>query len=334
VQAASDAAVTAAPVIEHEPPLAQAEAVTCVQPHGGWCFRLEVAWGRYRRGMLRALRPGYVRRMQAARQGECTSCPHDVIDPRDLKLVRNVCGFSFRPEDDRFRWRDRIPLARYGLAECVFSTLFAGPAFLAVLAIAIRTNDPGAWMFASMFGWLWFQLLWFFRDPTRVASTDPDVMVSPADGVVTDIDEVIAPDFPGNRATRISIYLSVWNVHLSRVPRSGRVIGMRYFRGAFINAMSRDCVRRNEQLWLDYVEPNGRLIRVKQFSGALARRIVCHVKVGEEIKAGDRYGIIKYGSRADVLIPTGEDITWLVNVGDVVAGATTVLARFGKGRAS
>jgi phosphatidylserine decarboxylase len=319
-------------LVDHEPPLAQAETVTCVQPHGGWCFRLEVAWGRWRRAYLRKVRPGYVRRMEAIRQGECASCPHDVIDPRDLKLVRNVCGFSFRPQDDRFRWRDHIPLARYGLAECIFSTVFAAPAFFAMVYAAIRSADPGIWWIASMFGWLWVQLLWFFRDPKRVAPGDPDAMLSPADGVVTDIDEVDAPDFPGNRATRISIYLSVWNVHLSRLPRSGRVVGMRYFRGAFLNAMSKDCVRRNEQLWLDYVEPNGRLVRVKQFSGALARRIVCHVRVGEDVNAGDRYGIIKYGSRADVLIPTGEDITWLVKVGDVVAGTTTVLARFGKGR--
>jgi phosphatidylserine decarboxylase len=332
VQVATDAAGTASTLLDHEPALSLAEPLTCVQPHGGWCFRLEVAWGRWRRAMLRTLRPGYVRRMQALRQGDCKDCSHDVIDPRDLKLVRNVCGYRFRPEDDRFRWRSRIPLARYGLAECIFSTVFAGPAFLAVLVTAIRTMHPAAWLGAVVLGWLWFQLLWFFRDPTRVAPSDPDVMVSPADGVVTHIDEVDAPDFPGNRATRISIYLSVWNVHLSRVPRSGRVIGMRYFRGAFINAMSKDCVRRNEQLWLDYVEPNGRLIRLKQFSGALARRLVCHVAVGEDIKLGESYGLIKYGSRADILIPTGEDITWLVKVGDVVAGTTTVLARFGKGQ--
>lgn len=331
MQAAPDALVPRAVVIDHEPPLAQAEAMTNVQPHGGWCFKLEVAWGRWRRAYLRKLRPGYVRRMAALRQGVCEGCTHDVIDPRDLKVVRNVCGYRFRPEDDRFRWRDRIPLARYGLAECIFSTVFAAPAFAVMLALAIRSGNPGVWWIASMFGWLWVQLLWFFRDPTRIAPADPEALLSPADGVVTDIDEVVAPDFPGNRAKRISIYLSVWNVHLSRVPRSGRVVGMRYFRGAFINAMSRDCVRRNEQLWLDYVEPNGRLIRVKQFSGALARRIVCHVAVGEHITAGDRYGIIKYGSRADVLVPVDSDITWLVKPGDVVSGTTTILARFGKG---
>src|SRR6185436_9784012 len=89
------------------------------QPGGGFCFGLEQRWGRWRRGWLRRVRPGYVRRMAAARIGACPGCTHDVIDGRDLKLVRNVCGIRFRPEDDRFRWRDRVGLARAGLAEVV-----------------------------------------------------------------------------------------------------------------------------------------------------------------------------------------------------------------------
>jgi hypothetical protein len=99
-------------VIDHEPPLGEATIPTIVQPGGGLCFNLEAAWGRFRRGYLRRIRPGYVRKMAALRQGECPGCTHDVIDPRDAKLVRNVCGYWFRPEDDRFAWRDRIPLAR------------------------------------------------------------------------------------------------------------------------------------------------------------------------------------------------------------------------------
>ena len=317
-------------MIDHEPPLVEATIPTIVQPGGGLCFNLEAAWGRFRRGYLRRIRPGYVRKMAALRQGECPGCAHDVIDPRDAKLVRNVCGYWFRPEDDRFAWRDRIPLARYGLAEVLFSSACAGPVFILALVGAVRTGSIPLWIASVVLGWLWFQLVWFFRDPTRIPPADPDAMISPADGVVTDIDEVVAPGFPGDRAARISIYLSVWNVHLSRVPRSGRVREVRYFKGAFLNARHPDCVRRNEQLWLDYVEPNGRLVRVKQFSGALARRLVCYVKLGEDIKAGDRYGIIKYGSRADVLVPTGEDLTWKVKVGDVVAAGTTVLARYGE----
>jgi phosphatidylserine decarboxylase len=324
------AADTTSVDIDHEPPLAEAQQPIMVQPGGGLCIGIEAAWGRLRRAYLRTLRPGYVRRMAALRQGTCEGCDHDVIDPRDLKLVRNVCGYWFRPEHDRFRWRDRIPLARYGLAEVVFTSALCAPVLVALIIAAARTDQAALWLATTIVAVLWFQLAWFFRDPTRVPTTDPDAMISPADGVVTHIDEVVAPGFPGNRATRISIYLSVWNVHLSRVPRSGRVRSMRYFRGAFLNARHVDCVRRNEQLWLDYVEPNGRMLRVKQFSGALARRLVCHVRPGEEIRAGERFGLIKYGSRMDVLVPTGEPIAWRVRVGAVVAAGTTVLARFGE----
>jgi phosphatidylserine decarboxylase len=264
-------------VIDHDPPLVAATIPTMVQPGGGLCFGLEATWGRFRRAWLRRVHPGYVRRMAEQRQGECTGCTHDVIDSRDLKLVRNVCGYWFRPEDDRFRWRDRIPLARYGLAEVLFSSACCGPVFVLILLAALRTGNLGLWALTAVLGWLWFQLVWFFRDPTRSSPRDPDAMVSPA----------------------------------------------------VLNARHQDCVRRNEQLWLDYVEPNGRMIRVKQFSGALARRLVCHVKLGEEIQVGERYGIIKYGSRADVLVPTGEDMTWTVKVGDVVGAGTSVLARFG-----
>lgn len=188
-------------VVHHEPSIAEAQPCAHVQPGGGWVYELEAAWGRERRRWLRAVRPGYVRRMEAARQGTCDGCPHDVIDARDLKLVRNVCGYWFRPEDDRFRWRDRIPLARYGLAEVVFSSLLCAPVFALVVFHALRTN-PALWLLAIVLGWLWFQLIWFFRDPMRTPPPDPDAMISPADGVVTHIDEVVAPGFPGDRAAR------------------------------------------------------------------------------------------------------------------------------------
>src|SRR4051812_21935045 len=103
------------------------EEPTSIQPGGlGPCSRLEVAWGRLRRGWLRRCRPGYVRRMAALRQGECPDCPHDIIDPRDLKYCRNVCGYWFRAEDDPFRWRRHLPFARAGLAELVCFSLGFG----------------------------------------------------------------------------------------------------------------------------------------------------------------------------------------------------------------
>jgi phosphatidylserine decarboxylase len=310
------------------PPLAEAAPPTSIQPGGGFCIGLEVAWGRFRRAWLRAVRPGYVRRMAERRQGRCDGCPHDIVDARDLKLVRNVCGFSFRPEDDPFRWRERLKLARAGLAEVVFSSLSCAGAIAALSTAAVLTGEWVCWLGVAVAAFLWFELVWFFRDPARPIPGDPAALLSPADGVVTHIDEVDAPGFPGERAFRISIYLSPYNVHLNRLPRSGRVLSVRYFPGGFLNARHRDCVARNEQLWMDLREPGGRLVRVKQISGALARRLVCWLRIDEAVTAGERYGMIKYGSRTDVLLPTGEDRELKVAVGDKVNAGKSVLLRF------
>src|SRR5436190_1440941 len=109
---------------------------TSVQPGSGFCMSIELAWGRLRRAYLRALRPGYVRRMAAKRQGRCDKFANDVIDPRDLKFIQSVCGYTFRPEDDAFAWRGRLGFARHGWAEIILFTLavFAGLSFTAILA--------------------------------------------------------------------------------------------------------------------------------------------------------------------------------------------------------
>jgi len=106
-------------------------------------------------------------------------------------------------------------------------------------------------------------------------------------------------------------------------------VAVRYFRGCFLDARSPDCAKRNEQLWLDLQEDGtGRFLRVKQVSGAIARRIVCCLRVGDHVRAGDRFGMIKFGSRTDVLLPIGEPIEVRVKVGDKVHGGSTVLLRF------
>ncbi|MDB4964066.1 MAG: phosphatidylserine decarboxylase [Myxococcales bacterium] len=312
----------------HTPPLAIASIPTSVQPGGGFCVDLEARWGRLRRAWLRTVRRGYVREMAAKRQGQCASCTHDIIDARDLKLVRNVCGHWFRPEDDRFRWRDRIGLARYGLAEVVISHI-AAALFVAAATLGVRATGHPAWwgLLVPAIALSGFAL-WFFRDPDRIPPVDPRALLSPADGVITHLDNVDAPGFPGGRATRISIYLSPWNVHLQRMPRRARVTSVRYFPGAFLHARHRDCVQRNEQMWVDFEEPGGRMIRVKQVSGKVARRLVCWLKLGEETAVGERFGLIKFGSRADVLIPIDAAHEMTVAIGSVVEAGTTVLLRF------
>ncbi len=305
-------------------PLPPPQAPSSVQPGGGWCWQLELAWGRLRRAWLRCCRPAYVRRMLAKRQGNCPNCPHDVIDPRDLKYWRNVCGYWFRAEDDPFGWRNHLGLARYGLVE-----LFLSTALFLVLAVPLAL----AGMFGHGLCWLallpplvvWLAIVWFFRDPHRVIPADAAAVVSPADGTVTQVEEVDEADFPGGRALRISIFLSIFNVHLNRLPRSGRVTALRYFPGAFLDARHPDCPRRNEQLWIDLEEANGRRLRVKQISGAIARRIVCWLKVGEEVRSGDRLGMIKFGSRTELLVPAGPDLEVKVQVGARVHGGSTIL---------
>jgi phosphatidylserine decarboxylase len=303
-------------------------APTGVQPGGhSLATHLEAGWGRLRRAFLRRFRPGYVRAMEAKRQGQCPGCRHDVIDSRDLKFVRNVCGYHFGPEDDPYRRRGLLPLARAGLAEVVFySVLLLGlAAGFAVLGALV--NSAFFLGTAALVG-VWGFIVSFFRDPERTIPTDTDALLSPADGTVIGVGEVEEADFPGGRAFRVSIFLSPFNVHVNRAPRTGKVIALRYFKGRFVAATRGDCDKVNEQFWMDMEEPGGRLVRVKQVAGAVARRIVCWARPNEELKAGERYGMIKLGSRTDVLIPAGEAVDVLVKAGDAVRGGATVLLRF------
>ncbi len=307
-------------------PLTPAPIISA-QPGGGFCFSLELAWGRLRRVLLRRFRPGYVRRMLERRQGHCPDCPHDILDARDLKFYRNVCGYHFGPENDPYARRGLLPFVRAGAAELlVFSLVFA---ILTAAACLLGVYlDPLLFLVLVPILLLWGFVLSFFRDPERVVPTDPFALVSPADGTVTHVEEVSDADFPGGRAFRVSIFLSVFNVHVNRNPRPGKVTRLRYFPGAFLDARAGECAVRNEQFWIDYEDgPTGAPIRIKQIAGAIARRIVCWLKQGEEVQAGARLGMIKFGSRTDVLLPVALVGAVHVKVGDKVRGGSTVLLR-------
>ncbi len=301
--------------------------ITSAQPGGGFCYSLELAYGRLRRAILRRFRPGYVRAMLERRQGHCPDCPHDIIDARDLKFFRNVCGYHFGPENDPCARRGWFPFVRAGRAELlVFSLVFA------VLAegsarLGVYVHPLFFWLLLPV-ALLWLFVFSFFRDPERVAPADPNALLSPADGTVTHVEEVDEADFPGGRALRVSIFLSVFNVHVNRNPRPGKVAQLRYFPGAFLDARAGDCAVRNEQFWIDYEDgPTGTPIRVKQVAGAIARRIVCWLRPGEEVKAGARFGMIKFGSRTDLLLPVAAIGEVPIKVGDAVRGGSTVLLR-------
>ncbi len=162
--------------------------------------------------------------------------------------------------------------------------------------------------------------LWFFRDPERQITSAESAIVSPADGKVTDIS---ATRLNGESHTRISIFLNVFNVHVNRSPIAGVITDVKYKRGKFGNAMGAISAEENEQ---NVVTVHGEVGTVvfKQIAGLLARRIVFSKKVGDHVARGERVGLIKFGSRVDVVFPVGAEIR--VKVGDHVAGGSSVLA--------
>ena len=162
--------------------------------------------------------------------------------------------------------------------------------------------------------------LWFFRDPERAIPQGPDALVSPADGKVTDISTVVVGQ---EKRLRVSIFLSVFDVHVNRSPIGGVVRDVRYQRGKFLDARSPDCADLNEQNIVT-VEGDGQTVIFKQIAGLLARRIVFHPKVGDRLVRGQRVGLIKFGSRTDVLFDAGARVN--VKVGDRVKGGASVVA--------
>ena len=162
--------------------------------------------------------------------------------------------------------------------------------------------------------------LWFFRDPERAIPQEPGALVSPADGKVTDVSVVHTED--GKKA-RISIFLSVFDVHVNRSPIAGVIRDVRYQRGKFLDARTPGCADQNEQNIVT-LEGDGQRIVFKQIAGLLARRIVFSSKLGDRLERGQRVGLIKFGSRTDVLFDAAARLN--VKVGDHVEGGASILA--------
>lgn len=194
-------------------------------------------------------------------------------------------------------------------------------AILAVLAAA-------SWLLSPWLSLVWVVLIAytfaFFRDPERVPPADPDAVVAAADGVVADIVETEETEVLKARQKRVGIFLSVFDVHTNRAPVDGRVTYRQHREGLCLDARSTECSDKNESM--TWAFQNGRAtIVVKQLTGAIARRIVGWSKVGDEVKKGERFGMIRFGSRTEVYLPL--DATVLVKVGDRVVGGATIIAR-------
>lgn len=197
---------------------------------------------------------------------------------------------------------------------------YYGIALVAVAVVVHLLTGGWAWtaipfLFAAFF-------LWFFRDPHRNIPQAAGLVVSPADGKVTEIAKIQTPD--GERL-RLSIFLSVFNVHVNRSPVAGTVLGVTYQRGLYLNAMNPDSADKNEQNTVVIGTAEGYQVSFKQIAGLLARRIVFNKREGHRVERGERVGLIKFGSRTDLLLPG--DFEVLVQKGQRVKGGATVLAR-------
>jgi phosphatidylserine decarboxylase len=178
-----------------------------------------------------------------------------------------------------------------------------------------------------LFGGLMLFCLWFFREPDRTPPADPALAVSPADGTVTLVDEVVEDQFFKRRMKRVSIFLSVFDVHVNRTPIAGEVLFTEGRGGLYLDARKPEASILNESLFWVFGsrEEQSRAVGVKQITGAIARRIVPWAQLGEHMERGERFGMIRFGSRTDLYLPLDSEI--LVSTGDKVKGGETAIAK-------
>ena len=192
----------------------------------------------------------------------------------------------------------------------------------ALLAVAVVVHlFTGGWVWSIIPVLLAVFFLWFFRDPRRAIPQGEGLIVSPADGKLTAIEHVMTPT--GERV-RLSIFLNVFNVHVNRSQITGTLREVRYQKGQYLNAMNPESAEKNEQNLAVVESDEGYEVAFKQIAGLLARRIVFERKAGDRLERGERIGMIKFGSRVDVLMPAYAEIR--VKIGDHVKGGATVLA--------
>lgn len=294
--------------------------LTTIQPGGGIVMSIELGWGYVRRWYLRKFWPGYVDRMSILRQGTRGSLPFVPVDQRDIKFYRNQETYWWPEADDDYRWRDSLLFARAGLAELI---LISG-LFLFVAVVLGLVWWPLCLPPLVVFG----LVIWFFRNPPREVPTGHGVVVSPADGKMVEIVEIDDPDI--GPAIRFGIFLSIFNVHINRSSMSGAVVAVRYRPGKFLNALRPESARENENL--DVIlcshEMPGQFFRVRQITGQFARRIVCWVRPGDVLTRGEQFGMIKLGSRTELVIPRHDALQIEVAIGDTVLAGSTRLAHY------
>jgi len=225
----------------------------------------------------------------------------------------------------------RVPLTKYGWPEVgLFPTIVLGAM---IVYFVVGVLYLSTWTIVSIEAVLAAILIWvlsFFRDPYRLCPKEANLLLSPADGVGTDIEVVEERDYIDERAIRIGIFLSIFNVHINRAPCNAKVERISYKKGRYKNAASPESGRVNESNNL-YItrrdNPQDKLI-VRQISGAIARRIVCAAKEGQKLSSGEQFGMIKFGSRTELYVPARADVKCLVRTGAKVKAGLTPLVRY------
>ena len=195
------------------------------------------------------------------------------------------------------------------------------PYIVVPLVVAVAATAFGLWYVGLVFLLIALFMAFFFRDPKRVPPNDPDVVVSPADGRVTRIE---SPAAAGSAPTLISIFLSPFDVHINRSPIPGKIVDVVYSPGKFVMATKEEASLVNEQNALT-IQGEKITVVCKQIAGILARRVICWKHKGDQLRLGERFGMIKFSSRTDVLLPANVKVT--VSEGDRVRGGITVIGR-------
>ena len=211
--------------------------------------------------------------------------------------------------------------AREGLIFIVIAALLAAGGY----ALALNRRSWPLWLLAFLLTLITIWVAYFFRDPERTGERGEQLVVAPADGKVVQIVEVDEPAFIKGRAIQISIFMNVFNVHVNRYPVSGTVRYVHYNPGKFMNAAADKASLENEQSSVG-IETERYRVLVRQIAGLIARRIVTYSKVGDTAKQGERFGLIRFGSRVDVFVPAGVQVR--AQVGDITKAGQTIIAEW------
>ena len=194
---------------------------------------------------------------------------------------------------------------------------------LTLASAAVASWFITGWL-SLVFVVLFFFTIAFFRDPDRSVSPDPSLIVAAADGKVSDIVDLDEKEVLKTKTRRVGIFLSIFDVHTNRAPIDGRIIYRQHHEGLCLDARDPNCAEKNEAMTWAFQNPRGTIV-VRQLTGVIARRIVAWANVGDELKKGERFGMIRFGSRTELYLPLDAEV--LVKTGDHVFGGSTIIAR-------